>query len=788
MDTSAIAAVGLASSVFAMLSYAAGFKKGQHRSETISQPLSIDEAKGGCAKCDGVKENPCVHPDDLLADDLLALFQSHQNCTENLFRLEVASQHVLDQMATTLVETAHYPLLLIAVQQDQAQASNYLYAAAGHDLQRVQTQSPNWMDAPLQLPSMAAVLQTGQAVIYKDHRAAPAKDISGYHSCVGVPLTMDQDVVGVISVWLQHGDTDSNITDYLQMIGRQFSLGLTIRNKLEWHNLQGAAMDAAANSIFITNKKGDIEWVNKAFCTQTGYEFQELIGQNPSILKSGLVPEDRYEELWQAVSAGEIWTGELLNRRKDGTVQNVRQTITPVRDDQGQISFYIAIQEDITESKRAEERIRYLSNYDPLTQLPNRVLLRERLHEAVTECSAGQRIALFCIDLDQFSRVNDTLGNDAGDAILKVIADRILTEAIEADTVARIGGDEFAVILKDAPDGEIVAQVAQRLSLVMAESMNVAGQNVHVGVNIGIAYYPDDSTTADELINNADLAMYRAIRTETERYCFFSGEMNAEAKVRLDLESDLRRAIDRNEFVLHFQPQVSLLDGRIVGFEALVRWQHPDHGLVPPSLFVPVAEESGLILPMSDWVLAEALAVARDWRDEGLPQVCMAVNISAVQFSEGQAFVAKVEKMLSEYRIPPGFLELELTESMLMQDASHAVRLLSQLDRKGIKLAIDDFGTGYSSLAYLKQFPVHRLKLDQSFVRHMTDDYNDLVIARATINLGHSLGLEVIAEGVENQEQVNILKSESCDLLQGYFYSRPVPADKAKELLITYNT
>ncbi|MFA7430035.1 MAG: EAL domain-containing protein [Rhodospirillaceae bacterium] len=549
--------------------------------------------------------------------------------------------------------------------------------------------------------------------------------------------------------------------------------------------LQGTAMAAAANAIFITDIGGHIEWVNEAFTRLSGFQPDEVIGQSPSVLRSGMQDETFYRQLWDTIQAGHVWRGELIERRKDGSLYSVEQTVAPILDEDGRVAHFVAVHEDVTSRKEAEQRVVYLANYDMLTRLPNRVQFRDRLYEAVTERrNTRGTLAVLFIDLDKFQRVNDTLGHDVGDQLLMTVASRInAAAAADADTIARIGGDEFAIIQTRLPNNEAAASLARKVIDAVRKPVDLDGIEVQVGANVGIAIFPQDGDDPDHLIKNADMAMYRAIRSETEEYFFFSNEMNDEARLRLGLEGDLRKAVENGDLELYYQPQMDVKTRRIVGVEALMRWNHPVQGMISPANFIPVAEDSGLILPMGEWVLREAIRQVQEWHDADLPPITMAINISAVQFRQ-QDLVGHLRRTLDSTGCDPSRVELELTESMLMQDASGAVRILQELSDIGAKLAIDDFGTGYSSLSYLKQFPVDKLKLDQSFVHHLPGDTNDAVIARATINLGHSLGLEVIAEGVETEEQFAYLKAEGCDVVQGFLFGRPMPAKDLEAFLL----
>lgn len=601
---------------------------------------------------------------------------------------------------------------------------------------------------------------------------------------VVLPLWGQTDVIGCLMVAGTGLAPDQRSLKQMDTVSARLGNALQVMQDQTQMRLQGMALAAAANAIFITDVSGRIEWVNAAFTRLSGYEAHEVLGKTPALLRSGMQDDDSYRRFWDTIKSGRVWRGEMVERRKDGSLYTVDQTVAPIRDERDRIAHFVTVHEDITERKRAEERIAYLSNYDTLTRLPNRVLFRDHLYQAVNQARNNRTsLAVLFVDLDRFSRVNDTLGHDVGDQLLMTIASRInAVAAPEADTIARIGGDEFALIQNRLTSTEAAASLARKVIDAVNRPVDISGLEVRVGTNVGIAIYPQDGEDPDHLIKNADMAMYRAVRSESEKCFFYSNEMNDEARVRLALEGDLRRALDNGDLCLNFQPQVDVRSRRIIGVEALLRWKHPEHGMIPPSRFIPVAEDSGLILPIGDWVIQEAVRQSRAWQDEGLPPITVAINISAVQFQQGN-LVRRVGDAISDSGIDPSCFELELTESMLMQDANEAIRTLEDLSGLGAKLAIDDFGTGYSSLSYLKQFPVDRLKLDQSFVRQMTTNHSDAVIARATINLGHSLGLEVIAEGVETEDQYEYLRAEGCDVVQGYLFGKPMaPSDLAAVL------
>jgi len=600
---------------------------------------------------------------------------------------------------------------------------------------------------------------------------------------VVVPMICCGRPVGVLVVHGRHGLPGRLTRMQAEAVAMHLLTATESARDTAFLRLQAQAMKVAANATMITDCEGTIVWVNEAFSALSGFSASDVCGRSPDLLTSGQQDPDTFEDMWATIRAGRSWDGELVDRRKDGTLYTVRQTVTPIRGNDGEVCHFVFVHEDITDHKRAEERVRYLSNYDTLTRLPNRTLFRDRLHQAVQHARRTQgTVAVLFVDLAQFSRVNDTMGHDVGDQILMTIGSRLnAAVAEEVDTVARMGGDEFAIIQTGRAGAELAAGLARRVARIIETPVEVGQRAVSVRANVGIAMYPADGPDPDSLIKNADLAMYRVIRSEGETYRFFSNEMNDDAQARLALEADLRRALERQELVNYYQPQYDM-NGTLVGLEALVRWSHPVRGLISPVSFIPVAEESGLILALGDRVLRQALSDMAGWRGKGLPLLPVAVNISAAQFAQTD-LVIDIRSALEQHRLPPEALELELTESILMREGEVAIDVLGQLSDLGIRIAIDDFGTGYSSLSYLKRFPVQKLKIDQSFVRHLNNDTNDTIIVRAIINLGHSLGMTVVAEGVETQEQFDYLRGEGADVVQGFLFSRPLPHPDMEQLL-----
>ena len=659
-------------------------------------------------------------------------------------------------------------------------------------------------------------------------------------------------------------------------------------------------VEQAADSVFITDPQGRIQYVNPAFEHFTGYAAAEAIGRTPTLLKSGHHDAALYRQMWETILAGQAFRGTLINRRKDGTLFHEEKTVAPLTDDagrithfvstgrditdqvhaeeeqarllaileattdfvatmdtegklrylnrsgramlgftdeadvngqpapeewtkkwltdaqpnldgvwheettmqgadgrqvpvsqvmlshrdaEGQVAFVSTIARDIADHKRFEQELRHQATHDALTGLPNRVLLFDHLETELARAQRGRNLAaVLFLDLDNFKRVNDSLGHAAGDALLREVATRLLTCLRPNDTVARYGGDEFTILIGDLASVENISVIVHKLRSAFERPLAIMGRELFVSFSIGISLYPNDGNEPEILLQNADTAMYRAKRRGSNQYQFYAPDMNARGQELLALETDLRRALERDEFLLYYQPQLELRSGRIVGFEALLRWQHPQHGLTPPASFVSLLEETGLIVPVGEWVLRQACAQTRALREAGLDAMRISVNVSARQFGD-RALVDMVRQILREQDMRPEHLEIEITESTVMQDVQTAGDILAALDALGVRLAVDDFGTGYSSLAYLKRFPLDTLKIDRAFIQDLPGDANMAAIAEASIFLGRKLGLDVVAEGVENAGQVAFLRAHDCDLIQGYHLSRPMAADSIEDFL-----
>ena len=550
--------------------------------------------------------------------------------------------------------------------------------------------------------------------------------------------------------------------------------------------LRNLAIESSVNAIVITNHLLDdqpIEYVNPAFERISGYSPAEALGRNCRFLQGTDRGQAEVALLRRATEAGREAHVVLRNYRKDGGVFWAQLSISPLRDAAGQVTHYVGVLSDITEARNYREQLEHQANHDMLTSLPNRSLLRDRLDLAVAHAHRqGKLLAVAFIDLDNFKVINDSLGHSAGDQLLKVTAERLRACLREDDTVARHGGDEFVLLLNDQVSREAVGRTISRVIERLAQPLIVEGHEITNTCSVGVTLYPDDGTDAGTLLRNADAAMYRAKAQGKNSFQFYAAEMSSHLGERLKLEAQLRRALERGEFVLHYQPKIDLRSNEIYGLEALIRWQHPDEGLVAPGRFIGLAEETGLIVPMGEWALRTGCAQARAWSDAGLPPMLLSVNISARQFKR-RDLVQTVSRVLEETGLAPERLELELTESLVMENAEEFIQTLAALKRLGVSLSVDDFGTGYSSLSYLKRFPVDRLKIDQSFVRDIGSDPDDAAIARAVIQLGHSLDLRVTAEGVETEEQLAFLREHGCDEVQGYLFSRPVTVEAIGKLL-----
>ena len=515
--------------------------------------------------------------------------------------------------------------------------------------------------------------------------------------------------------------------------------------------------------------------VNPAFSRITGYSEEEVVGQDSRLLDSTQHSSDFYRRVRDILERTGHWAGEMWQKRKDSEEFLGWIEMSEVRDAQGQRSHFVAVVNDITDKKRAEQELRYLANYDTLTGLPNRALLSERLGRAIVRARRQEtRVAVLFLDLDRFKDINDSLGHAAGDRLLKAAATRLQATVSASDTVARLGGDEFTVVLEDVESLPAVERMAREILTAFSMPLEVDERHdVIITPSLGISLYPDHALVPTDLLKFADTAMYQAKAEGRNTYQIYNEAMDAEARKRATVLSSLRKAMDRGEFRLMFQPRMALADGRITGVEALLRWHSAELGEISPSVFIPLAEESGLILTIGDWVLEEACQTLKRWRSHGLHDISMAVNVSVLQLLRGK-LPDLLRRIIDSTGVPADRIELEVTESMVMQNAEQTTAALNALREIGVSLAIDDFGTGYSSLVYLKRLPIDTLKIDKEFIGDLTRDPDDEAITATVITMGHSLGLNVIAEGVENEQQLAYLREQGCDEIQGYWLSQPI--------------
>jgi diguanylate cyclase (GGDEF)-like protein/PAS domain S-box-containing protein len=545
----------------------------------------------------------------------------------------------------------------------------------------------------------------------------------------------------------------------------------------------GKVFDHSSEMILISDDRGDIIDVNPAFCRLTDYSRAELVGSNIRTHSSMRHDDPETDNIWDSLAHYGCWQGEDWIRRKDGESFPTLVTINSVTTDEGEITHYVSIATDISKLRETEKRLDHLANFDPLTDLPNRLLFGDRIEQVLNHAARStELVGLVLLDLDNYKEINETFGHQAGDEILRMVAKRLSGWARRSNTVARLGSDEFAIILRGLNRIEDGALIAQKIMETLSDPFFLEGKEFFLTASMGISFYPNDGQEAKELAQKAAAALTFAKQLGKNRYQFFADEMNSTNQERLLIKGGLRRAMERDELLLHYQLKFDSVSSRLTGMEALVRWQHPERGLVSPVHFIPIAEESGLIIPLGEQVLRKACVQNRAWQEMGFNPCRMAVNLSACQFRD-PSLLSMITKVLEETGLDSSGLELEITESSLMQDTTLAINILKKLRELGISIALDDFGTGYSSLSYLRRFPVDKLKIDYSFVKNIFVNAGDAAIVKAIIGMAHSLKLKVVAEGVETEEQRVFLREQGCDELQGYLLIMPEPAAVVEKFL-----
>ncbi len=579
------------------------------------------------------------------------------------------------------------------------------------------------------------------------------------------------------------GGGDFNARVNIQTKDELGSLASSFNNIGDALGKAAAVFENTSEGVMITAADGSIVAVNKAFIDITGYHEEEVIGKTPRVIRSDRHDNEFYDAIWSQLLKQGLWRGEIWNRRKNGDVFPVWQSIRAIYDETGEVNHFVSIFSDITSIKQSQAKLDHLAYHDPLTGLPNRLLFVDRLEHALKHAKREKRqVALLFLDLDRFKNINDGLGHPVGDGLLIEAAKRLMTVVRTEDTIARLGGDEFVVIVERVTKSEDAAILAQKLVEAFQEPIKVDEHELLVTMSIGIGMYPSDGDDVPTLVKNADAALYRAKEEGRNCFQFYTADLTANVFERLAMETALRSALKKNQLVVYYQPVISLKTGNLIGAEALLRWQHPEDGLILPEKFISLAEDTGLIISIGAWVLREACKQAKSWRDDGYEFEWIAVNVSGLQLQRGQ-FVDVVKQILDETGLEGQYLELELTENVLMQNTENAIVVIEQLKEMGVKVAIDDFGTGYSSLSYLKKLPIDKLKIDKSFVCDITKDASDEAIARAVNALAKSLKLKVVAEGIESIQQEEFLRLLDCDEGQGYLYNKPVSVTEFKKML-----
>lgn len=611
---------------------------------------------------------------------------------------------------------------------------------------------------------------------------------------LGAPLqeairqTLQQQQPGILELNLQQAWWETRLLprgqDEVLLVVRDISLRKQMEGQLR---LSAQVFESSNEAILISDGKHRIISVNHRFEEITGYRAAEVLGSEAAILGADSENPSFYRNLHAILLEQGSWQGEASDRRKGGEIYPVWLSISLVRDKRGNPEYHIASFSDITERKQQEAQIEHLAFHDLLTGLPNRRLLIDRIQVAIAQAARDANgLALLFVDLDRFKTINDSLGHQAGDQLLRLVGERLKSWVRSGDTVSRVGGDEFIVLCPNCDSPEDASSLGDKLLGAIAQPYQIGDTELVITASIGIALYPDNGADANSLIGNADVAMYLAKENDRNNYQFYSPELNARNLERLQMELRLRHALEEGEFLLYFQPQIDARDGKIVGAEALIRWLEPELGLIPPGRFIPLAEETGQIQAIGEWVLQQSCRHLKKWQEMGLTNLPIAINLSARQFKQS-SFVDTIGQTMAEHELPAHLLELELTESMLMKDVPQTTAKLNQLKKMGFRISIDDFGTGFSSLNYLRHFPLDVLKIDQSFVRELFDEGAALAIIESIIALARSLGMRTVAEGVETAEQRAILESSGCDILQGYLISRPLPEAEFLEWVQRYN-
>lgn len=638
-----------------------------------------------------------------------------------------------------------------------------------------------------------AVLESGMKFVPEQvSKHYPNDDllvVMGVESYYGAPLiSAAGDKLGILVVMdTQPLFADDALKTVLGLFSNRVSFELQRRMDTEELELAASVFKESLEAVIICDSQSHIIRVNPEFTKMTGYSLEDVVGKKPDLWASENQTGDFYASLWKQLNDQGFWQGEIVNKRKDGTLYTSWQIIKAVKDESGNLQQFISIINDITEKKKDEEKIYQLAHHDLITKLPNRVAFQKLLKKAIANAvHSTHRLAVMFIDLDHFKLINDTSGHPVGDELLEEVASRFKTAIGHENTISRFGGDEFTVMLPCIQSMEEVSKVANDILESLFVPIVLSSCEVTISASIGISIFPENGQDASTLLSCSDNAMYRAKESGRASFQFYTDQMQIDAQERLILERELRIALKEEQFVLHYQPQIDINTHRVIGMEALIRWQHPDKGLIPPDTFIPIAEATGLIVPIGEWVIDEACRQLQLWSEAGFDDQTMAINLSARQLFQ-QDLLEVIDLSIQKYNISASKLEFEITESMMMLNIEEIIDTLNQMKALGVQLSIDDFGTGYSSLSYLKRFPLNKLKIDKSFVDGLPDDKDDLAIVQSIIAIAHSLKLIVIAEGVEEKEQYEILKSNQCNEVQGYYFSKPLVAKSASQFLVEFS-
>lgn len=668
----------------------------------------------------------------------------------------------------------------------------YLNLGAGPSLPNAYNHAIDGVEIAEGAGSCGTAAYRAERVIVEDIRTHPywtnfreIAEQAGLRSCWAEPIRSSKGaVLGTLAIYHRRPlrPTPEDL-EAIQSAAHLASVAIERRHLDDEMQLASSVYQASGEAMFVTDEKNRIVAVNPAFTRLTGYSATEIIGQDPKILSSGKNLPSTYKAMWLALQSTGHWQGEIWNKRKNGEEYAEWLTINTIRGEDGLVHRRIALFSDITEMKHAEEVIWQQANYDTLTNLPNRRLFRDRLQHEIgrAQRNAGALAILF-VDLDRFKEVNDTLGQTMGDRLLVEMAQRISGCVRESDTVARLGADEFTVMLQNLPDPSMVEQIAHCIQTALAQPFRLGEEAIYLSASIGITLFPDDAQDVEGLLRNAESAMHTAKEAGRNTISWFTMEMQLGAQIRRELTRDLRNAITSGQFEVYYQPIVTLPGGATVKAEALIRWHHPERGMVSPGVFIPLAEEVGLIEEIGDWVFRSVVAQSKRWMDEGLENFQISVNKSPRQFATGNEEDIWLDH-LAQAGLPAGRIVIEITEGLLLEDRPEVAVKLNRYREAGVEIAIDDFGTGYSALSYLQKFAIDYLKIDRSFIKDLTTDKQDRALADAIVVMAHKLGLKVVAEGVETAEQRDCLIAWGCDYAQGFYYSKPVPAPEFEALL-----